>query len=69
MRVDKSERPCRYVVGGQNNVIEVLRRLIDVNSETEFNRSWAEGYVSALADNSMIKESEFDQLIWFIKKL
>ena len=67
--MDKSARPHRYSVGGQNKVLEILKRLVDVNNGEEFNRSWAEGYVSALADNGIIKESEFDQLVWFIGKL
>jgi hypothetical protein len=46
---------------------ELKAKLIDVNAGVEFNTSWAEGYISALADHGLISESTFEAVLEFIK--
>lgn len=46
---------------------EITGRLLDVSDGATFNHSWAEGYISALADQELISENAFDELIEFIK--
>jgi hypothetical protein len=53
---------------------ELKVKLIDVaitnvytNAGVEFNTSWAEGYISALADHGLISESTFEAVLEFIK--
>jgi len=47
---------------------QIKARLLDVSKGVAFNHSWAEGYLSALADHKIISEEEFDELIEFIKQ-
>ena len=52
-----------------NKVNRVKNRLIDISDDTNFDRAWAEGYLSALADNKLINENEFEVLLNWVKKM
>ncbi len=43
-----------------NNVLRVINKFNDIGYD---DKSWCEGYVSAMVDNGLINENEFDTLI------
>lgn len=47
---------------------EIIAKLIDTNNGSAFNKAWAEGYISALADVNVIDEYTFDTILLFISK-
>ena len=58
-------------LGEQPNSIDIIglveNHLLEVNRGTEFNTSWAEGFISALANVGIIDEDEFEEILGFIK--
>jgi hypothetical protein len=50
-------------------VEQIMDKLIEVNRGVEFDRSWAEGYISGIADYELIDELEFEQIMEWLHEM
>lgn len=50
------------------NVIDIKKRILDINSDG-LDKSWCEGYLSALVDTRIINEDEFDELMSWLNSM
>ena len=63
--IAKNDSGKWYLNPRSNNVLKIVNRLDDIGYE---NKSWCEGFISALVDFNFISEFEFDYILDHIKK-